>query len=186
MFLALVLTGVATRLALQDWPNLTPVAAIALFAGYYFRSARVAMAAPLAIMLLTDLVIGFYQPLLMATVYTMLTLPIAARGVLKGVFRLDAPDARSAAASLCRLVGCSASASLAFFATTNFVCWLEGHGYSRDLAGLVSCYLQALPFFKNTLTGDVAFGLLLFGTYGALSRLNLSRKLSGLLGAKAA
>jgi len=47
-------------------PNFQAVAAIALFAGWYFSRGAVAVAAPLAAMLLTDAFIGGYDWKLMA------------------------------------------------------------------------------------------------------------------------
>jgi hypothetical protein len=170
VFVSLVGAGAAARLALQDYPNFTPVAAISLFAGYYFRSAKWAVAVPLAIMLITDSVIGMYAPLLMASVYGMLALPVAARGLLRRVFRLETGSVGAAVASFCGLVGCGLLASVSFFLVTNFVCWLQGHGYEYTPAGFAQCYVQALPFFKNTLLGDLTFSLLLFGGYGAAVR----------------
>lgn len=47
-------------------------------------------------------------------------------------------------------------ASLAFYLVSNFgVFW---YWYPRTLAGLLQCYLVAVPFYRNTLLGDVVFG----------------------------
>jgi len=170
VLLLLIAGGALTRLAFQHLPNFAPVAAISLFAGYYFRSMRVAVVAPLAIMLLTDLVIGMYSLPLMIAVYAMLVLPVAARSLVRRTFRLDAPNLPAALGSFAGLVGSSLAASVAFFLVTNFMCWWDGHGYSPNVAGLVHCYAQALPFFQNTLLGDLFFSLVLFGGYGAWLR----------------
>ena len=45
--------------------------------------------------------------------------------------------------------------SLLFFLVTNFGVWF--FGYPNTLAGLVSCYTLALPFFVNTIIGDLVF-----------------------------
>ncbi|MFH1966961.1 MAG: DUF6580 family putative transport protein [Patescibacteria group bacterium] len=47
-------------------------------------------------------------------------------------------------------------ASLLFFLLSNFGVWLNW--YPRTVEGLVTCYTLALPFYRNTLMGDVAFG----------------------------
>ena len=62
-------------------------------------------------------------------------------------------------------------ASLGFFFVSNFVSWLEQalpYGYS--LQGLVDCYVGAIPFFRGTLLGDIAFTGALFSAHLALSR----------------
>ena len=52
MFGLLVGSGVALRLTCHDLPNFAPVAAIALFAGYFFRSMLLAACVPLAVRVL--------------------------------------------------------------------------------------------------------------------------------------
>jgi len=47
-------------------------------------------------------------------------------------------------------------ASLIFFLTSNLGVWL--YWYPRTVQGLLSCYLWAVPFYRNTLAGDVLFG----------------------------
>jgi hypothetical protein len=37
--------------------------------------------------------------------------------------------------------------------------------YPANAAGLVKCYVAALPFLRNMLTGDLFWGFLLFGGY---------------------
>ena len=53
-FMALVASGVALRVTFHDLPNFAPVAAMALFAGYYFRSRIVALCVPLLVMTISD------------------------------------------------------------------------------------------------------------------------------------
>ena len=45
--------------------------------------------------------------------------------------------------------------SLLFFLLTNFGVWILGYPFT--FAGLVSCYTMALPFFVNTIVGDLFF-----------------------------
>ena len=49
------------------------------------------------------------------------------------------------------------AASLSFFALSNFGVWLTSGMYPHTSAGLMACYVAALPFFQYTLLGD--FGL---------------------------
>lgn len=63
-----------------------------------------------------------------------------------------------------RLLGLSLSASVLFFIVTNFAVWAGSHGfYSKDLAGLISCYTAGIPFFGGTLAGDLFYTALIFG-----------------------
>ena len=60
-------------------------------------------------------------------------------------------------------------ASLAFFFVTNLAVWYQASWYTRDAAGLWQCYLQALPFFRYTLSGDLLFTTVLFGGHALVT-----------------
>lgn len=47
-------------------------------------------------------------------------------------------------------------ASFTFFLLSNFGVWW--YWYPRSIIGLMSCYSLALPFYRNTLFGDLFFG----------------------------
>jgi hypothetical protein len=54
-----------------------------------------------------------------------------------------------------------------FFLVSNFAVWQGGWGYTHDLNGLFSCYVAALPFYRNDLLSTalvcgVAFGVPMF------------------------
>jgi len=149
--LAMGLVGldIVARLA-PHAPNVTPIAASALFAGMVLRSRALALAVPLAAMLVSDLVVGAYDWRVMSVVYAALALP-----ALLGTWG----RARSAVL----LPPLVLSSSLFFFATTNFAVWASSGMYAHDLHGLVHCYVTALPFLQNTVIGDMLWATLLFG-----------------------
>jgi hypothetical protein len=134
-------------------PNFTPVAASAVFAGMVFRSKPLALAVPLAAMLLSDLILGSYDWRVMTVVYASLALPaiLAMWGR-----RFRAPIV---------LAPVVVSSSLLFFVTTNFAVWAFSGMYPADLGGLIRCYVAALPFLQNTVTGDIAWSAALFGAW---------------------
>lgn len=76
---------IAARLLLHV-PNVSPVAASALFAGMMLRSRALALVVPLAAMLIGDFFAGFYDWRVMAVVYAALTLPAVA-GILARRYR---------------------------------------------------------------------------------------------------
>jgi hypothetical protein len=133
-------------------PNVTPIAASAVFAGMVLRSRALALAVPISALLLSDLVAGSYDWRIMGVVYAALALPtlLARWGRARPVVVL-AP-----------LV---LSSSLLFFATTNFAVWAFSDMHAHDLHGLVLCYVAALPFLWNTVAGDVLWTTLLFGCW---------------------
>ena len=86
VFAVLVGSGVALRLAGHELPNFAPVAAMALFAGYFFRSALVAVCVPLTVMAISDWFLGGYHWGVMVLVYGMLMFPVLLRGWLRQTF----------------------------------------------------------------------------------------------------
>lgn len=152
MFVLLVALGVAGRM-LPHEPNFTPFAAIALFSGYFMRRTSFALCVPLAALLISDAWTGVYDYKVMVVVYACLMAPVLFRAVLK----------RQMSAWT---VGLGAvGASTLFFVATNFAVWAFSGMYEHTGAGLLRCYVSALPFFQNTLLGDVVWSAVLFGTY---------------------
>jgi len=150
--MSLVALDIVARLA-PHAPNVTPVAASALFAGMVLRSRALALAVPLAAMLVSDLVVGAYDWRIMGVVYAALALP----ALLARWGRALRP--------VVVLVPLVLASSLLFFATTNFAVWAFSGMYAHDLDGLVLCYVAALPFLYNTVAGDVLWTTLLFGSW---------------------
>jgi hypothetical protein len=152
----LVAICVAARV-LPHSANFAPVAAAALFAGMFCRSFYAALAVPLAAMLIGDSIIGFYDWKLMAAVYFGLAVPplIAARFLLKGQYGIP----RVVVSSLC--------SSLAFFVVSNAAVWAFSSFYDHNLAGFGACFAAAVPFFRNTATGDLFWSGVFFGSYAA-------------------
>ena len=76
-----------------------------------------------------------------------------------------------------RLVGASLAASVSFFLLSNFAVWLVWQMYPKTLAGLAACYVAALPFFRNSVAGDLVFTAAFFGMPALAAA--LSRKPAG-------
>ncbi len=154
--LTAILAAAALRLAPHP-PNFTPIGAMALFSGAYLgRRGVVALAAPLGALFLSDLVLGFYSG--MATVYFSVAL-IVVIGWL--ALRRISPIRVGAAAI---------SSSVLFFLLTNFGVWLSSGFYPRTMDGLAACYVAAIPFFQNTVAGDLFYAAILFGGFALLER----------------
>jgi hypothetical protein len=179
LFVLLVIAGAQTRILLQDLPNFAPVAALALFAGYFFRSWLLALCLPLSVMALSDLSIGGYDWRMMAIVYGMLAIPVSFRTLLRRHMNLDQAGLKPAALAMTGLVGCSLGASLLFFLTTNFGSWLWFPMYAHTTAGLIQCYAMAVPFFRYTLCGDLFFAVTLFGGYAVAAQFRLAAQARG-------
>jgi hypothetical protein len=148
--LSAIVVAAALRLVPHP-PNFTPIGAMALFSGAYLGRKPLAFAAPLGALLLSDLVLGFYHG--QATVYFSVALIVMIGMVALG---RTSPIRVGAAALL---------SSILFFVVTNFGMWLFSGFYPRTLAGLEACYVAAIPFFQNTVAGDLFYAALLFGGF---------------------
>ena len=182
VFVLLVAAGVASRVLFRDVPNFAPIAAMALFAGYFFRRTWLAPLVPLLAMTISDCFIGRYDWKLMAVVYAMLTLPVAWGPLTRRFLAIERHSASRTARSLAGLVTCSLGCSLAFFVVTNLACWYLDDWYPHNWQGLTACYAAAIPFFKYTLLGDLFYASILFGGYAlAVSLARMSASDSDLL-----
>ncbi|MGI8893627.1 MAG: DUF6580 family putative transport protein, partial [Bacteroidia bacterium] len=151
IILALLIVVAIFSRFLPHPPNFTAVAAVALFAGVHFRNRFIAFAIPLLAMLASDLIIGLHDTLI--AVYAAFALTVGIGLWISG----------KAKAHIIALG--AVSASVLFFLITNFAVWMSGFMYPMSFNGLLMCYAAALPFFQNTLAGDLFFTALLFGTY---------------------
>lgn len=132
-------------------PNVTPLTAIALFGGAYFTDKRIACIVPLLIMFLSDWIIGFHSQIV--TVYLCFLLTVAL-GIAT----------RSSKKKVIAISGATLLGSVIFFIATNFGVWLWDGLYPRTLTGLWTCYVAAIPFFRNAVLGDFFYVAILFGS----------------------
>jgi hypothetical protein len=134
--------------------NFTPIAAIALFSGVYLKK-RYFFVIPITAMLLSDLFIGFHSG--MIWVYGSFAV-IAVLGLWLRSHK-----------STGYIIGTTLVSSIVFFIITNFGVWLSGY-YTTTLNGLIECYTMAIPFFRNTVAGDLIYVGVMFGIYELVSR----------------
>ena len=159
---ALIAAGLAARL-LPHPPNVSPLTAIALFAGACLAP-QWGVVVPLAAVVFSDLVLGFYD------VMPFTWSAFALIGLLGWWLRAHPSTPRIAWASVL--------GSTLLFAITNFGVWLYGEGgtiYPKTLHGLWTCYVAALPFFRNTLAGDLVYTGAIFSLYAVATRKSLAR-----------
>jgi len=148
--LSAILLAAALRLVPHP-PNFTPIGAMALFSGAYLGRRALAFVAPLGAMLLSDALLGFYSGFWI----TYLAIGLV---VLIGWLALSRVSPL--------LVGAAAIASsITFFLVSNFGTWALSGMYPHSGAGLAACYIAAIPFFQNTLAGDLFYATLLFGGF---------------------
>lgn len=147
----LVILAAFSRL-LPHPANVSPIAAMALFGGAMFGKRILAFFVPFAAMFVSDLIIGFHDQ--MVGVYLAFGLTVLLGFLLQNN------------KSFVRVTLLSIIGSVVFFLVTNFQCWFNSTGfYSSDFGGLMTSYSAGLPFFRNTMAGDLFFNGVLFGGF---------------------
>jgi hypothetical protein len=149
--LALIVLAAVLRVSGNLPYNFTPVAAIALFGGAMLSNRALGFIAPLAIMLISDLFIGFHSS--MFAVYAALI------GVV-GIGQLVRTNP-----TMLRAFGGALAGAVLFFLVTNAASWLVLPQYTKDLSGLFNSYVAGVPFFRGTVMGDLLFTGIFFGSY---------------------
>lgn len=148
----LLLIGILARF-LPHAPNFTPVLAVALFGGVYLRRSQ-ALWLPLALMIISDIFIGFHAtiPFTWGSILLCSVLGLWLR-------RNTTPV---------RILGGTLAGAVLFFIVTNFGSWLAF--YPHTIQGLKECFILAVPFFRTTLVSTLAYSVLLFGLYELIAR----------------
>jgi uncharacterized membrane protein len=141
-----ILLGVFTRI-IPHPPNMTAIGAIALFSGAFLYDKRLAFIIPTITMLISDLVLGYQLAL---SVYLSFLIIVSLGFVLAkkhtGI----------------SVINMSLLASVIFYVLTNFSVFISSPLYSKTFVGLIECYTLAIPFFLNTLIGNVVYSLIMF------------------------
>ncbi len=152
IFLALlIILGVASRLLPHVWDT-TPITALALFVSVYF-GLEYSIFFVMAAMFISDSIIGFYSLPIMISVYGSLFIA----GALGQYVRKNK--------NTISLFLVTFSSSALFFIVTNWAVWQFGTMYAHSWQGLVQCYTMAIPFFRNSLVGDLFYTGAFFGSY---------------------
>lgn len=148
--LSLVGVGLVGRL-LPHPPNTTPVTAIAFAAGKYVGAAW-AVAIPLVVMVAADVILGFYDWKVLASVYGS----VAIIGGISVLARKARPPV---------IILLVMASSILFFLVTNFAVWAASSWYPPTFEGLIASYVAGLPFLRNMFIGDVLYATSLLGAF---------------------
>lgn len=163
-----IITLVAVSRLLPHPPNFAPLGAIAVFASVTFGNKFLKYALPILLAIITDFI-------LVLTVNAAFSSPAAHFGSygiyiiyatypLMGIMAHFFNSKGNIHSQPKKIMGLSLISSIVFFIVSNFVVWLGGwYGYS--IAGLGACFVAAIPFFHNTVGGDLFYNAVLFGSY---------------------
>lgn len=167
-----ILFGALSRL-FTFLPNFSALESLALFGGAYIAMRHLAILIPLAAMFLSDLIINNtiarpffpdHQGLVILSEYmvwntiAIVLIVLFGRAFLKKVNLLN---------GVMGILGATAI----FWIVSNFGSWVSPRSlFPMTFAGLIENFVVAIPFLKNSLLGNFAFGLVLFGSYELLSK----------------
>ena len=148
-------------------PNFTPIIAVAIMSGYFFKNINLSFLTLIVAMLVSDLFIGFYENVIFVYAsllfITFVFYKISNKINFKNLFIY------------------SFAGSLIFFIVSNFGVWALGSpgvhdiAYEKNLNGLVECYILAIPFFGNTFLSTVIFAYPAIFVYKTLATQSSSR-----------
>ena len=156
VLLSIVVAAAAARF-LPHPPNITPLAALALFGGAHFSDKRLALLVPLAALFASDILLG--------QLWHMDPFVYGSLAAIGGI-GLCLRDRRS----VLFVAGAALTSSVVFFVVTNFGTWATTTLYPHTAAGLEACYVAAIPFFRNTALGDLFYTTVFFGGFALLER----------------
>ncbi|MBI4079021.1 MAG: hypothetical protein HY429_01860 [Candidatus Levybacteria bacterium] len=153
--LSIIAFAVLLRL-LPHPPNVAPIAAMALFGGCYLNK-KYALAVPLFSMVVSDYFLGFHNTMLF----------VYGSFILTGLVGMWVKTHRSVPI----IISAALFSSLLFFIITNFGVWLVTNMYPKTIDGLLQSYTMAIPFFRNTIFGDLLYTGLFFGSFAFIKNL---------------
>lgn len=159
----LILLAIISRILPLQIPNLTPLIAVALFAGAKFNDKKWAIIIPMFAFIASDVILSYqnhydlFHSTILFTYGSILLIIFLGRFLLNGKLKVG------------KTLGITLASSLIFFVLSNLGVWLFGNMYTLNVEGLVQCYAMAIPFNKFTWLGDLFFVFVLFGTYEYVS-----------------
>lgn len=153
----LILVLSFSRLIPHPW-NFTPILALGIFSGFYFRQFLLSFFIVVFAMFLGDLYLGFHNTMF----FTYISLSLA---VLIGLYikRFNFKE----------IFFSGFMSSVCFYLITNFGAWITLPMYSKDLSGLINSYVLAVPFFHNTLISTFFYLILLKLLFEFAARKNI-------------
>ena len=141
---------------LPHLPNVSPIAAMALFGGAYFADKRIAFIVPFVALFVSDLILGLHNSMIF--VYAGFALTVAIGLLLKN------------RVSITNTAFAVVLSSALFFLITNFGAWMTSGIYAKSAEGLMQAYVAGIPFFQNSLFGNMVYAAVIFGAYHLLQK----------------
>ena len=142
-------------------PNFTPIIAVAITCGYFFKNLNLSILVLFFSMLVGDMLIGFHSNMLF---------------VYSGLFFITyVCFLKNNKINYKNLFIYGISSSLVFFLISNFGVWLLSNMYEKNIAGLINCYVMGIPFLKNTMISTIFFSYLGFISVNTFNKIASSK-----------
>ncbi len=159
--------------SLTPWSNFTPIGAMGLFGGAYFTKQWKAVLFPLLTLFVSDIIInnfvfagkyGFMYSGWYWIYGIFILISFIGKWILKNV-------------GVKNVILAAIVASLSHWAIADFTVWAgggmdirTGQPLSRDINGLLQCYVQGFPFMRNFLIGTIVYSGVMFGSFEWLKK----------------
>ena len=143
--ICLILVLSFSRVIPHPW-NFTPILAVGIFSGFYFKNFILSLFIVVFSMFLGDLYLGFHSTMF----FTYISLAVA---VVIGLFIKHF--------KFTEILFSGLASSVCFFIITNFGAWLTLEMYEKNFTGLLQSYVLAIPFFHNTLISTFLYLIVL-------------------------
>ncbi|MCX6793362.1 MAG: hypothetical protein NTY12_05095 [Candidatus Falkowbacteria bacterium] len=153
MFIYLIIGLAIISRLIPHIPNAGVITALAIFSAAYLPKKQ-AIVIPLAVRLISDLIIGFFSWPLMIAVYAS-----HLSGVLFGLWIKGAKQSNR----WLKIVFSGLGSASIFFLVTNFAFLYPE--YPHTMTGIMQSYINALPFLRGTMVGDIGYVVSLFTVY---------------------
>lgn len=146
---SIIILAILSRLVPHP-PNFAPITGIALFSSKKLNNKLFSVFLPIIPLFISDLFIGI--SFINIFVYLSFILIYFLGSISPKI------DAKTVFLS-----------SVMFFILTNLGVWYLG--YPKNMEGLISCFTLAIPFFVNTILGDLFYSFILFRSYKAAEKI---------------
>ena len=148
---SIIVLAILSRLVPHP-PNFAPITGIALFSSKKLNNKLFSVFLPIIPLFISDLFIGI--SFINIFVYLSFIIIYFLGSISPKI------DAKTVLLS-----------SVIFFILTNLGVWYLG--YPKNIQGLITCFTLAVPFFVNTILGDLFYSFILFRSYKAAEKIKL-------------
>jgi len=121
-------------------PNFTPIISFAVMGYIFFHDTFKKIFIVLISMFISDLIIGTHS--IMIFVYISIVIISFLSNKKNYIFMLIISP-------------------LIFFIISNFGVWILSETYPKNLSGITTCYILAIPFLKNTFVSTIFYGFII-------------------------